>query len=153
MCTTVCSPMDLCPPGSSVYVISQARILEWVAISYSRGSSPPMDQTHISASPALAGGFFTTEPPGKPRFIELIWSRNTLFPCFVALLTHSSSTFKDSKHIVLLIHLFFKQIFTEQVLCVIQWRNSGAKPRTVQTTARHLNLGRLHSRGGDGYLY
>ena len=43
----------------------QARILEWAAISYSRESSWPRDQTCISCVSALAGGFFTTEPPGK----------------------------------------------------------------------------------------
>jgi len=54
--------MDCSPPGSSVHGISQARILEWVAISFSRGSSQHRDQT---APPALAGGFFTAEPPEK----------------------------------------------------------------------------------------
>ena len=52
-------------PGSSACGIVQARILEWVAISFSRGSSQPTDKL---TSPALAGGFFTTEPPGKPSF-------------------------------------------------------------------------------------
>ena len=47
--------MDHSPPGSSVHGISQARVLEWVAISFSRGSSWPRDQTHISC---IAGGFF-----------------------------------------------------------------------------------------------
>ena len=56
-------PMDCSPPGSSVHGISQARILEWVVISFSRGSSRPRDQTWVSCS---ASGFFTTEPPGKP---------------------------------------------------------------------------------------
>ena len=42
--------MDYSPPGFSVHGISQARILEWVAISYSRGSSKPRDWTHISCS-------------------------------------------------------------------------------------------------------
>ena len=51
-------PMDCSPPGSSVHGISQARILEWVSISYSRESSQPRNQTHDSVSPALAGGFF-----------------------------------------------------------------------------------------------
>ena len=51
------------PPGSSVHGISQARILEWVAISFSRGSSDPGMEP---GSPALAGGFFTTQPPRKP---------------------------------------------------------------------------------------
>ena len=40
---TLCIPMDCSPPGSSVHGISQARILEWVAISSSRGSSQPRD--------------------------------------------------------------------------------------------------------------
>ena len=52
--------LDCSPAGSSVYGIAQARILEWVAISSSRGSSQPRDQTASLASPALAGRFFTT---------------------------------------------------------------------------------------------
>ena len=56
--------LDCNLPGSSVHGISQARILEWVAISFSRRSSQPRDRTHISC---LAGGFFTTELPGKPQ--------------------------------------------------------------------------------------
>ena len=43
------SPMDCSPPGSSVHGISQARILEWVAISFSTASSQPWDRTHISS--------------------------------------------------------------------------------------------------------
>ena len=54
--------MDCSPPGSSVHGILQARILEWVAISYSRGSSQPREWICVSC---LAGGFFPTEPPGK----------------------------------------------------------------------------------------
>ena len=45
--------MDCSPPGSSVHGILQARILEWVAISFSRGSSQLMDQTHISYIPCI----------------------------------------------------------------------------------------------------
>ena len=61
-CPTICDPTDCSPPGSSVYGLSQTRILEWV--SYSRGSSSPRDRTQVSHT---AGGFFTTEPPGKPQ--------------------------------------------------------------------------------------
>ena len=65
--------MDCSPPGSSVHGISQARILEWVAISFSRGSSQPRDRTHVFC---LAGRFFTIEPPRRP-----IWyHRSALFP-------------------------------------------------------------------------
>ena len=42
-CCTLCDPMDCSPPGSSVHGILQAKILEWVAISFSRASSPPRD--------------------------------------------------------------------------------------------------------------
>ena len=59
-----CDLTDYSQPGTSVHEISQARILEWVAISSSRGSSQSKVE---SASPTLAGRFFfTTEPPGKP---------------------------------------------------------------------------------------
>ena len=61
-CLTLCDPVDYSSPGSSAHGISQARILEWVAISFSRGSSWSREWTHISC---LAGGFFTTEAPRK----------------------------------------------------------------------------------------
>ena len=47
-CPTLCDPMDCSLPGSSVYGILQARILEWVAIPFSRGSSHPRDRTSVS---------------------------------------------------------------------------------------------------------
>ena len=47
-CPILCKPMDCSPPGSSVQRISQARMLEWVASSFSRGSSHPRDQIHAS---------------------------------------------------------------------------------------------------------
>ena len=56
-------------PGSSVHGIFQARILEWVAISFSRGSSQPRDQAHIIC---IAGRFFTAKPPGKPTVLITI---------------------------------------------------------------------------------
>ena len=49
-CLTLCDPMDCSLPGSSVREIFQARILEWVAISFSRGSSQPKDQVQISCT-------------------------------------------------------------------------------------------------------
>ena len=52
----LCDIMDCSPPGSSDPGILQARILEWGAFSFSRGSSPPRDQTQVSG---IAGGFFT----------------------------------------------------------------------------------------------
>ena len=68
-CPTLCDPVDYSPPGSSVHGISQTRILEWVVISSSTGSSWISDQTRVSC---LAGVFFTTEPPGKPPLLLLL---------------------------------------------------------------------------------
>ena len=47
-CLTLCDSVDCGPPGSSAHGFLQARILEWVAMSFSRGSSQPRDLTHIS---------------------------------------------------------------------------------------------------------
>ena len=48
--------------------IFQARILEWVAMPSSRGSSSPKDQSHVSCSSCIAGGFFTAESQGSPTY-------------------------------------------------------------------------------------
>ena len=76
LCPTLCDPMDCSPPASSVHGISQARILEWVAISFSRGSSQPRDQTHVSCIDSLVLYHWATRethlfvyPIPKPRFI------------------------------------------------------------------------------------
>ena len=89
--------MDCRPPAFSVHGISKARILKWVAISFSRdlpdlGTEP--------ASPALAGRFFTTEPPGKPP----IYIRCRQKLCFhlyevpgIVKFTESESTLVDAR--------------------------------------------------------
>ena len=78
LCSTLCDPMDCSPPGSSVHGIIQARTLEWVVISLSRGSSQPKDWTRISCISCTAGRFFTIEPLGKPKGtisfqVNVIW--------------------------------------------------------------------------------
>ena len=66
-CPTLCDPMDCNLPGSSA-----RGILEWVAISFSGGSSWPGIKPSSLVSPALAGRFFTSEPPGKPQLNQYI---------------------------------------------------------------------------------
>ena len=63
-CLTLCDLMDYSPPGSSVHGILQARILEYVFISFSRGSSPPRIEPR---SPALEADFLLSEARGKPK--------------------------------------------------------------------------------------
>ena len=67
LCLTLCDTMDYSAPGSSVHGILQARILEWVAMPFSRGSSRPRDQTQVSC---ISGRFFT------------IWATKEAFICF-----------------------------------------------------------------------
>ena len=69
-CPTLCDTIDCSLLGSSVRGIFQARILEWIAISFSRGCFQPRDRTHLSC---LAGRFFTPEPPGKLPIIALCY--------------------------------------------------------------------------------
>ena len=63
-CLTLWNLMDCNPPGSSVHRIFQARILEWIAIPFSRGSSRLRDQTWV---PHIVGKFFTIWATRKPK--------------------------------------------------------------------------------------
>ena len=63
-CLTLCKPMDCSPPGSSVYGILQARILEGVAFPFSRESSQPRDRTQVSC---IEANSLPAEPQGKPK--------------------------------------------------------------------------------------
>ena len=69
---TLCHLMDYSPPGSSAHGTFQARALEWVAISSSRGSSWPRDRTQVFHS-AGGWGLFTSGPPGKPKVAVENW--------------------------------------------------------------------------------
>ena len=71
-CPTLHNPMDHSPPGSSVHEILQARILEWVDIPFSGGSSQPRDQTWVSC---IAGRFFTVWATRKAAGKWLLDSR------------------------------------------------------------------------------
>ena len=92
---TLCHRMDCSHPGFSVHGVSQGRILEWVVVSCSMGSSWPRDWTCVSS---LAGRFFTTEPPGKPCVdvgFTIKWILRKKFFCFLHWLA--------SDHLVLLV--------------------------------------------------
>ena len=69
-CLMLCDLMDCSLPGSSVHGIFQARILEWVAMSSSRGSSRHRDWTHVLCLPHSKVGSLPLAPPGKPNPIH-----------------------------------------------------------------------------------
>ena len=72
LCLILCNPMNCSLPDSSVHGILQARILEWVAVPFSRGSSQPRDQTQVSC---IAGRFFLLAEPPMYTYIycNLAW--------------------------------------------------------------------------------
>ena len=90
-CLTLCNPMDCSPPASSVHRILQARILKWVAVPSSSGSSRPRDQTWV---PCIAGRLFTSwshkgSPWGWLEAIEYITHFPTQSPSSLPLTLHS----------------------------------------------------------------
>ena len=69
-CSTLCDPMDCSLPGSSVYEIFQARVLEWVAISFSRGSFQPRDRTQVSHNAGRCFNLWATREAVFPTFFN-----------------------------------------------------------------------------------
>ena len=93
--------MDCSPSGSSVHGISQARIQEWVAISFSRASSSPRDWTHISYV-SCSGGFFTTSATWESPRQVIIWlaadnHKSFLLPIF-GLIMSVGLTYTEKTH-------------------------------------------------------
>ena len=88
----LCNPVDCSLPGSSVYGIFEARILEWVAIPFSRGSSGPRDLTCIFCGSCIAGRFFATELLGKfiiySYFLYFQWIQPCSYPKLCIILLH-----------------------------------------------------------------
>ena len=83
----LCNPMDWSPPGSSIHGISQTRMLDWVAISFSRGYSQSSDQTQVSC---ISGRFFTIWATREATHHEYI-SREKLNKRYMPPNVHSST--------------------------------------------------------------
>ena len=88
--------LDCSPPGSSVHGICQARVLECTASSSSRRSSQPRIKPASHASPALAGSFSTTEPPGKAHMPDTM--------PYNQMLSHAISFSQGLSHLVHFFH-------------------------------------------------
>ena len=71
-CLTLCDPMDCNLLGSSIHGIFQARILEWVVISFSRGSSPPRDRTQVSRTVGKLFTVWATRGPQRRQSSPLL---------------------------------------------------------------------------------
>ena len=89
-CPTLCDPMDCSPPGSSAHGILQARILEWVAISFSRDLPNPGTESR-SCVPQVNS--LLSEPPGKPNCLKSFSKKEST----LSNSTQEASYYPDSK--------------------------------------------------------
>ena len=115
-CPTLCNTLDCSPPGSSVHGFLQARILEWVAISPSRGSSQLRDRTWVSYVSCIAGIFFTPwvireaqensiAVPQKIKNWTIVWSGNSTLGIY-------PKELKARSHIEFCTPMFIATLFT-----------------------------------------
>ena len=81
-CPTLCDPVDCNLPGSSVHRIVQARILEWVAISFSRRSSRPRDWTQVSRIVGRCFTIWATNCSSNP-WASVLWKAFEKNDCFL----------------------------------------------------------------------
>ena len=154
-------PMDCSPPGSSVHGIFQARILEWVAISYSRGSSRPRDQIQVSCVSCISRQILyhraIWEAPYYPIYTMLYYIECIIsyiicreYICFVTSIPHfpalycasqififflTNQTFVATLHQASLLVVFFQQHLLMLCLCHIL-----VIPSTFQTFSLLLYL-------------
>ena len=108
LCLTLCDPMDRSPPGSSVHGILQARILEWVAISFSGGSSQPRDWAQVSC---IASRLSTDWATKEDLIYCIYWHKShILFFFFFSISTLNNTESKYHRDlIVMIIHLKMKE--------------------------------------------
>ena len=107
-CLTLCNLMDCSPPGSAIPGVFQARILEWVAMPSSRGSSWLRDRTHVSLSPVLADGFFTTRATWEAQIEECFILLCFFFYCFVGIAFFTHWRFVATFHWTIVLVPFFQ---------------------------------------------
>ena len=82
-CLTLCDPMDCSLPGSSVHGILQARVLEWVAISFSRGSSQPRDWTRVSHIEGRCFNLWATREARLSGFWRSFLYSSYVYSCYL----------------------------------------------------------------------
>ena len=128
LCLT-CNTTDCSPPGSSIHGISQARMLEWIAIFFSRGSSQPRDQTSVFYISCIASGFLTHEPSwalshfSRMRLLATSWT----VPCQAPLSMGFSRQEYWSGLPFPSPGILLTRALNPHLLCLLQWQ-AGSSP-------------------------
>ena len=102
-CPALCNPMDCSPKGSSVHRILQERILEWVDMPSSRGSSWPRDWTQVSSMADRLVTIWATREAHIPHYLSYCWWAFELFPVWGLLLIVPLWSYL---HIFLCVHMY-----------------------------------------------
>ena len=142
LCLRLWEPMDCSLPDSSVHGIFQAKILEWVAIYSSRGSLQPRNRTHASKISCIAGGFFTTAPPGKSVLteisvkVEVTWQvfQNN---CWKSLFT--AETKNEISHFIYVLLTEYNSEFSFIINCII-FNKACLEKLNLKLTDTHLPI-------------
>ena len=117
---TLFDPMDYSPPGSSVHGISQARILEWVAIFFSRGSSQPRYRTHIS----YVGGWFLYHWALREASMSMYYIPSSIDEESRAMSNCSRSeswVVEDTESGIPILYIGFSQVFSTAMKIAVIW--------------------------------
>ena len=129
---TLCNPMDCSLPGSSVHRILQSRILQWVAIPFSRGFSWPRDWTQVSHMQADS---LPSELPGKPMVLKELLSSSQ--PWLYISLLPSAYLWKSPCPIVLSQFLAFL-FLTEMILIGVEGEQGSVEYEKKKTLLYYL---------------
>ena len=105
-CPTLCDPIDCRPPDSSVFGILQVRLLEWVAISFSRRLSQPREWTCVSCSSCTAGSFFTIELWGSLTHTHIYTHTRVCMCVYVCV------------YVCVCLYVYIKHVYTHAHTCV-----------------------------------
>ena len=122
-CPTLCVPIDCSPPGSSVHGIFQAGVLEWVAISFSRGSSRPRDRSRVSCIPGRHFSLWASREAPNLVDRKIIWSQFVLENC-LPWCQMGESSFQNWSHLFLIFKCLFLNIkcsFPLEQIFVYMW--------------------------------
>ena len=145
-------PMDCSPPGSSVHGILQARILEWVAISFSRGSSRPRDWTQVSHTAGRRFNLCTTREaqwPLRKAFLPLLailWKSAckrvylSFSPLLLASLLFTAICKVSSDSHFAFLHFFSVGMVLIPVSYTMSWTSVDSSSGTLSIRSRPLNL-------------
>ena len=151
LCSTLCDPMDCSPPGSSAHGILQVRIMDWVAMPFSRESSQPRDRTHISCLLHWQVGSLPLAPPGKPKYsiLYIIFKCSSqfiisiiteLFQLFVSIISNQfnyhSFTVQSRHHAQLIYMTSFNKNNPIKQIALFLYKHNKKNGKSVQSKGK-----------------